>query len=695
MAKAIPKANSEELRHEISQLKDQMQTIQRYNQAIEFEMQKGFAKILEENEKSKLAIATGAVRKERVMTGPEKFGYESFIDEVTDVSGELDMAERRFRNEALEFPKTPFAGKKPFYNFGVEAAALSSRSAAKPSYLTSIKTKTVPAPRKESSTSSIIERMTPLPQLKSEVKTREKRIAKERESKPTTPINLERRTPKKSEVIHKPIKTPKERPSPQADKIDIKEYIDEQLKKQLQQIVLPASETLIIERPEVRPNIPVIRTTVEEPKTDKNSLKGTVEDILADMLLNDIKSGPKIVRREEAPARHEPEAYEDDFEPEYQEETRKTPKEKTTTEESKYKPARELNAQSIVIDSNEETKYFSRKPVKKAEEPSPRESMEMLLKQSVVDIRKSSDVRRPAESKEEVKKRERKEEAKKKESKVITNTYVYVAKGNNEVQQLPQAVLSIASRPAKVEEKVKIDHVKADAEAEILKCRIPINVEPLIAGILEPAAPALPGPDYYNPFSVPSNIATLQIPAPHVVNAEDYDVSSTSGVHESSVSSDAFVPAFATARKQREVSEPDSVSEGEIRQRNAAENSSNMSMASSTLSAGEVNTQRKKNSNLFSVEDFSEGEVIPGTGVFRAEEVSEGEVAMSNGRELSEGEVDVNSMQSVEVVNRIRGVNRRESTAKQSSNRIDLNFLSDDSELEEGEIRVDPFNIPK
>jgi hypothetical protein len=139
--------------------------------------------------------------------------------------------------------------------------------------------------------------------------------------------------------------------------------------------------------------------------------------------------------------------------------------------------------------------------------------------------------------------------------------------------------------PMRVEDRVPIEPIKLDTEAEILKRHIPINVEPLIAGLLEPAALAS-GVPYSNPFDLQRVYADLQIPPPIVVNMDDYDLSSTSYTPsealdrrdvigpDSSVSSTSLRPDLSLASLRRRqfppapiqrASDATSLSEGEVR----------------------------------------------------------------------------------------------------------------------------------
>eukprot|EP01022_Parablepharisma_sp_SALTPOND_P031791 TRINITY_DN816_c0_g1_i4.p1 TRINITY_DN816_c0_g1~~TRINITY_DN816_c0_g1_i4.p1 ORF type:complete len:1001 (+),score=170.97 TRINITY_DN816_c0_g1_i4:664-3666(+) len=723
---AVPGLSSEALKHEMAKVKEQMLEIQKDSQAIELELQRRYTRALEENEKYKLLLATGMTGLNEKVTKPqlrgemEEFDYEGFVDTISDITAEIISIERKFKAGAVVYPNVVLNHAKgkaaSFYDFSVEPISLkpkATKTPDKPSYLASIKTRTVTAPSlaKESPkvdlSKNIIERVTTLP---APIRKIEEPVVKPKEE----PRKPKVKPAEKPTPIRQPAPIKREMPEPPkeqqpANKIELKEYIEEQLRKQIQEAIKPLADKFQVQKPEPRIDIqPAVAQTVvdivsqpskvpmrkTQPAPNAQSLKGAVENMLADMLFKDIKGtkvGPK-------PAVNNL-AYENDFEAEsiHEEEIgKKEPSLELTNldKDVSVQVSRfEKEVKEAEIDAT--TKIVPEEPMKKAEAPV--KKAEEPVKKIEEPLKKVEEPKRiiPLEAKEEVKEK--------------PNTFVFI-KRKNEVQQLPQTMLSIPPRPAKIPEQVKSEHVKLDAESEILKRRVPINVEPLIAGMLEPPQPT--GVDYANPFSLGPNFAGLQIPPPHVVNLEEYDVSSTSGIHESSISSEPSLPARGTDKKPlREISEsePDSISEGEFRARKplskpAREYSNVISMTSSPtsmLSIGEVKAQGKKRANIFSVEDFT---------------YSEGENASSNIKDFSdEGQSGVDSLDNAEIMGRIREIRKQQDTLKQSQesfglrsslkaegehqrqeeNKVNIMFSGDDEELEEGEVRFNPFDITK
>ena len=744
-AESISGISAEAYKTELAKIKEQMQAVQKDSQAIELEMQRRFARILEENERCKLLLAANIhqptiarpeMGRDGIKQRLEEFDYDSFVDTIADYANEISVLEKKFKSGATSYPNiTMQYGKNkapPFYDFNVEPVQLKTRI-EKPQHLANIKTRTVVVkpPVKEIlrqdidlSKNIVTDITTKKETLKKSEPVERKNVAKPRKEPASAPAPLpEKRKPK----------TPPKEPTPfqhqirelseprgEANKIELKEYIDEQVRKQIREAMTPVKEKKVEKQVEIHPAVADIEIKPVVPKTEmilsenralatkkmaEHELKGTVENMLADLLFKEIKASKRETRKE--PIKTAEEEYPKDFE----------------EESGISSPGQEKQLSGVLVDNlqGEEKKERSRSVISDIKEDT---------KQSHKELDKSIGVQVSKILKEvtevAVDATPRMQEVPEKPLQEIpgrANTFVYIKRAN-EVQQIPQNTLSILPRPKKSpqpDEHVPIEHVKIDTEAEILKRRVPINVEPLIAGILEPPAqlpPIMSGAEYNNPFAV----AGLQIPPPHIVNLEEYDISSTSYANsgqDSSISESERAKAHHLASNQKPYTESaaESESEGEVRlkpqlgglsveqSRQFAQNRA--STPSSALSLGEIRIPEKRVGNIFSAEDYtySEGE-------------HKAAVDDASSRIFSEEEQSrVHELDEVENIGRIREIKKQQDVLKQSQEsfglrsslkmesipksgtgqegKLDIMFSADDSEPEEGEVRPNPFHIKK
>jgi len=766
--------NSEVFKNEVVKIKEQMQEIQKDSQAVELEMQRRFMRILEENEKCKLMLATGITNIPKAaneIAGPsqsvaklEPFDYDNFTDTISDITAEVNNIEKRFKNGTVNYPvitQNTNKGKiaPPFYDFSIEPISLKPTSDTtlpklneKPAYLSNIKTRVVqvqPPARFEQPKpmtnipSSIVDQVIIPPPKPEKVKPAPKQALAQKE-KPRKSIGdeqnypkYERKEPPREQLRELSLKRPETEQVPvftknMPTKIEMKEYIDSELKKQVEELVMPIKDRLAKQQPveeskkpeqkmDITPKVTSINIEPAEPNFNKNmaekppaqipsyisqkakpapqTLKGKVEDVLADMLFNDLKSEKQVVR--EPIKKQESIQYEPDFEPENE------PKDK------------------ILKQPIEQPKKVEQAPVEEKKIISP------LLKETK-EIGISAIIQQPptiVQSKE----------PEFKPQPPGANTFVYVKRDVKcEVQQISPEAISIlpdqnqkkveSIKPQPVEEikqPINIEHIKMDNEAEILKRKIPINVEPLIAGML------IPPTNYSNPFSintgpgVATGYAGLQIPPPHTVNLDEYEISSASGIQDSSVNSERSGVLHSTVRGPPKItveSEMDSVSEGEIRTRNlkglsrpnippnataSQEHSNVISIASSPsqLSAGEIRTKALpvKKPYVFSQEDFTYSE---GENVIQ-------ENSSSNFQDQSEENLSaVNSLEDLGAIQKIREIKKQQDIMKQSQesfglrssmknegglrkseDKVNIAFSGEDAEPEEGEVKMNPFNL--
>ncbi len=819
--------SSEAYKQEAVKIKEQMQEVQRETQAMELEMQRQFARTLEENERCKLLLTAGISQPKisppagsglSIRQRLGEFDYDSFMDSVGDVAVEVSTLEKKFRAGGTVYAATLVAasypkGKSvPFYDFNVEPVQTKmggkGRTGEKPARLLNVRTRTVvvPVPVKAEPSrpdlsKNIVDQVRPVsrpreaslgrssraapeptparkPKTKVQTRTpgaaeshprldRSERHDRDREALSQPPAARTEEEGKTTSSLQRQMQELRNTPEEKkrfADRIEIKEYINDQVRQQVADVVAPMRATLVPatasgkeSRPEDRKiAVPTDATTsagknrtdtimsgMNQARTEgrrkvgESEIKGTVENVLVDMLWRDMQRdaarnvGATTAGRsgEQKSVQEEPEEYKEDFEQSDSHQGSSVALEKpgkaaSPTAEKPPAAARDKAKQP----PPEESKAGPTHPLETAG-----------LAQSLNASNGRSQPPADPKSKPAVAPISTAQS-------LGTNTFTYIRR---EIQQIPQSIISIQPKKPRAEivEEQKgrsataAEHVRVDAEAEILKRRIQINVEPLMAGILEP--PPIPavavGGSYSNPFYLNQAYAGLQIPPPHIVNVEEYDMSSTSYAQsdrhpDSSSVSEAEKPIGTEKSspnkrpdKGASESEIESVSEGEVRpppntssaeqsRRYDTNTSHRLSTPTSVLSQGEVRPAGTKvRGNIFSMEDFtySEGEHV-GSGANPDHSDNVSSKLMSD-----EEQSRVHELDEVEPVGRIREIQKQQDVLKQSQESFglrssvkaesmgrsgngseakpDIKFFADDVELEDsaGNKPAFPFQMPK
>jgi len=577
------------MEEEISNLKGEIKALKEDNKKIE----ENFKSISEQTIKHKLIADTNHKESEFV-TRIGKFNYDDFIEsiEATVENPTLKLG----KDEMIVTSKTD---TNPHYDFTTKETV---ERAMKPSYLSKVKTKTV----KRYGISSKAD-YKPVFKPKAEIiedksLEKEKLPAKE-EIKYDLNANKEVKELSKK-VLTEPKKTLPRRSSPlKTQELEIKEYINEQLEKQLKKMIEPIQEELqqhksnrrgemsnemYFEQPVTRVN--PIETQVQRTIEPNRSIeRNYIEEQLVDLLLADL-------------AKKEPQApliKKDTIIEEVHKEKESLVIERSVKQSATYSETHKESTKSEIRETKETT--IIREPTILPERQMKPQYERVINKEPEEENKEQEVIYKESQIKVKEKMLE--------ENKMNKGNTICIIKKSNEIQQIPQETLVVLPKQAKIKEPIKKEYIKTDIEQEIVKRRIPINVEPLIAGLFDQTRSSI---------SLSKGIETLQIPKPHIIDIDDYDLSSIDSDHSATLP-DQGVPS--------EIREVEDISESEIpfTSETVKEDTDSVSIGTSRPSRGEV----RRNYSGYHVNDttFSDGEDRMGRRNSGINDVSDEEIS--------------------------------------------------------------------